>query len=154
MFSVEINARLFFIVRNILINGVPSILDESLSARLYYIIRDINFSHDFYYFNVFGLSTYHNLVVELHSPENVPSLLRYDPFLSGSMLGRFVVQFGITLIIAILYYVHTMIRQKIMKRMFCLGTIVLITLQMISLMFIPFGIVLGCVLSTLRKQRI
>ena len=81
--------------------------DSSFSSRLYYILKDLFIAFNSYLMP-FGPGTY-NLIQEIHlnSINNLFYLTRYDPFLPGSFLGYFVVQYGIFLfIVAIFTYIQ------------------------------------------------
>jgi hypothetical protein len=79
-------------------------------------------------------------------------LFIYDPKMSGSLFGRYIVIFGFTVLILPLYFIHKSNRRFLIKMLSCLLIIVLLSLQMIPLGLVPFVLFLGSSLSILYSR--
>jgi len=142
VYSADMNFRALNLVIDLMSEEpLADMLDDSASARLFYITKDISHAMGLYFFPFLNGS------YELfnYTPGSSLSLdTIYDPNLSGSLLGRFIVQFGFILLLYIIY-VGSILQRKIS---FCGGAVMMATLiavcfQMISLIFFPISFSLG-----------
>ena len=119
--------------------------DTSSSARLFYIIKDLN---QFFTCSVFlpTLAAGYQASFELCGEISTPVQFYYDPLLSGSFLGRYLVQFGI-LTLALISWLFWRLQGRAVYKI--LGAIFFCALfiQMIPITFPIVGITLGFLFS-------
>jgi len=154
LFYFEISGRFIELVKILYENSFDlAKLDESAGARLFYIIKDIKISSALYWAPTFN-SSYEfinsaNLVVPFIGVDTI-----YESEMSGSLLGRFMVEFGFILYIIIFsLYIRLVNKTSLLNALILVFFMILIYLQMISLVFSPISFSLGCFLFALYKKK-
>lgn len=114
-------------------------LDQSISSRLFYILKDAELLSG-NYFMFHGIGSYDAIQREVSV--NAPEGFLYDPYLSGSLLGRLLVELGFVIIVPLIYF---LIKAFLINWRAGLVAVLLLTLslQMISMAFLPFSIGVG-----------
>jgi hypothetical protein len=126
--------------------------DQSSGARLFYVLKDLHMTKVSYFMPVWGLGGYSAASEYIDVSHLIPSKFIYDPKMSGSLFGRYIVIFGFTVLILPLYFIHKSNRRFLIKMLSCLLIIVLLSLQMIPLGLVPFVLFLGSSLSILYSR--
>ena len=116
--------------------------DASASSRLYYILKDFTATSELSYFPIFN--GMYELVTPNISFSNINISSDYDITLSGSLLGRFFVEFGIIFVFFLCYLFFKMLyKYKTFRIIFIFIFIFAIYAQMISLIFAPIAFSFG-----------
>lgn len=147
----EINFRAIKLIFNTLETGVSAeALDESSGARLFYIFKDINIAMQTYFLPAFNGS--YEYLSEIYG-SNVSLETIYDQNLSGSLLGRFVVEFGFMTIFYLVYIYSILWRRLgVIASALLWFSLVVILLQMISMIFYPLAFSLGVFLHYVSQR--
>lgn len=143
----DLNIRLVHVIFN-LIQGHP--LDGSASSRLFYIKKDLQIARDTLFLPIWGIGGYSHAVENMMNTQ-VPKNFLYNPNLSGSLLGRYIVCFGILLFIVPLLFLHKSSKRKFVALCSYLGFICLLTMQMIPTSLITVNLFVGSSLTALYK---
>ena len=116
-----------------LLDILSGTLDTSISSRLYYITKDLNlFLQSFYFPGLFGS---YSAMQELSTLMDPPKGFIYDPLMSGSFLGHFLVELSILFIFLLINFLR---KQILFWRLTYLRIIIIILgFQMIPLTFSP-----------------
>lgn len=127
-------------------NGYDAVLlDQSAGSRLLYIIKDLYLSFQLFLLP-FGPATYESLISLSDIPRMfvTPAGFKYNILQSGSLAGRFLVEYGAFFIIAIGFiFFKTVRRIGSMRSLLITAFMVSILFQMISLVFAPIAFSFG-----------
>lgn len=117
--------------------------DDSAKARLFYINKDLYLSGELFLFPSFP-GSYELIQSMLDAPNQLSSPEEYSITMSGSLLGRFLVEFGFLIFFFIFYLFYKLLYKfSIFKLLLVLLIFICIYLQMISLLFSPISFSLG-----------
>jgi hypothetical protein len=117
--------------------------DDSAKARLFYIYKDLYLSGSLYLFPSLP-GSYELIQSMLDAPLHLNSPVEYSITMSGSLLGRFLVEFGIFIFFFIFYLFYKLVSNFSKIKLLTTFIILLgIYLQMISLLFSPISFSLG-----------
>lgn len=117
--------------------------DGSLGPRFNYVIRDMQLLiQDFG--SIYGYGTYNSIVLRTNITDYFPPNFYYDPYMSGSLLGRYLVQLNFIALIPVVYVLFKSFRVPI-KITILLFLYLFLAIQMISTLFSPFVFSFGFV---------
>lgn len=128
--------------------------DESAGSRLFFIIKDIDISWRHGLLPA-GPGSYDHVSAQYDLTQLVPAALLdlYNFEMSGSLLGHFLVEYGI-LMPALFVWMHVRIASRAghVKALGLVLFIALLVLQMVSLVFAPIAFALGVMLQKLGEE--
>ena len=141
----DLNVRMIEFLISI---GKGEPLDQSASSRAFYILKDLQVAKDSFFLPIWGVGGYSHAMQNLMDIEP-PKDFMYDPFLSGSLLGRYLVNFGFFIILVPFFYFHKANKKKLLTITFYISLICAISFQMIPTGLIPFNLFLGSSMALL-----
>ncbi len=145
-----INVILIFIKSGL----IELLTDGSIGARFSYIHKDLYVASK-NIFQPFGIGTYSLVTNEINFSQLFDEDFIYNKNLSGSLFGRFLVEFGIVWILFLIIFIVFCFLNSFWT--FFLGSLlIIVSFQMISTFFSPFifslGFFIGSILN--RKSKI
>lgn len=151
-FSSSRYIRLFlFLSENSSGQGVYA--DASAGSRLLFIIKDLKVSLSVYLLPP-GPGSYETVMKLTNASELVSkdAITNYDFQMSGSLWGRFLVNYGILLTFFAIYFLHLLVRKGRAVGLMIWLTVLLVGLQMISLISPAFPLMIGILLAKCRRS--
>ena len=140
---LDANIRYLSLLKSIFDNGLE--IDTSASSRLFFILKDLK---QFFECSIYlpTLTAGYQSSFELCGHIAVPDNFIYDPTLSGSLLGRYLVQFGI-LTLFFISWLFWFLEGKWFNKILALVSFCALFLQMVPITFPIVGIALGYLTS-------
>ena len=150
-YDSDLNFRAINLLTDLISNGLTvDALDDSASARLFYIIKDFKIASQLFFFPTLNGSYEEISKLNLYSPNFE---IIYDPNLSGSLFGRFIVEFGfVTVYFSMHVYIILWRRIGMMAATFLCVIMLAILFQMISMIFYPVAFSLGVFLYFINQS--
>ena len=127
-------------------------LDQSSGSRLFYILKDFKLAIGSFMLPIWGIGGYSFAIENIDFKNYIPQNFIYDPKLSGSLLGRYLVTFGVFSLLIPAYYLQRTSFKSLPMLLFYGIIICSISLQMLPTGLIPFVLFLGSGLHVLHTR--
>ncbi|MDB2603338.1 hypothetical protein N9Y59_01675 [Planktomarina temperata] len=145
----KLDVRLIMVLTSVFASGT---LDQSSDARLFYILKDFKLVISSFMLPIWGMGGYSFALENVDFRQYIPQNFIYDPKLSGSLLGRYLVTFGVFSLLIPVYYLQRA-SFKALPILFFYGVVIsCLSLQMLPTGLIPFVLFLGSGLHALHTR--
>ena len=148
-FILQLNVRM---IQLALMISSGEALDVSASSRLFYILKDLQVLLNGLAFPWWGPGGYSDAMLHMNDMQ-IPDEFIYDPNMSGSLLGRYLICFGFIVLFIPILIIHKTSKRKFLEVILYLILVTLILLQMIPTGLVPFHIFLGSFFALLLRFR-
>ena len=149
VFSENINIFRFLYVLEIMLSG-EKIIDASASSRLFYIVKDIKYMLSNYGLIIGFFGSYSSVMDSFYS-FSVPNNFLYNPNLSGSLLGRYIVQFGLLIVVSLFFLIIVYTKKFGLSGLLFSIFFITLYLQMIPTSFVISGFGVGVIIFNFKR---
>jgi len=149
VFSETINIFRFLYVLDIMLSG-EKIIDASASSRLFYIVKDIKYMLSNYGLIIGFFGSYSSVMDSFYS-FSVPNNFLYNPNLSGSLLGRYIVQFGLLIVVSLFFLIIVYTKKFGLSGLLFSIFFITLYLQMIPTSFVISGFGVGVIIFNFKR---
>ena len=125
-------------------------LDVSANSRLFYILKDLKIFLTGFAIPLWGPGGYHHAMVYMNDIQ-IPENFIYNPNMSGSLLGRYLVCFGFFVLLIPIMTIHKTSKKKFFEVVLYLSFLILVIMQMIPTGLVPFNLFVGSFFASLLR---